>query len=92
MSTAHTEINPSMLSADEQRSAGRQLTIAMIALGLFVLGLLWTWLMPHQLGVGQLLLGSAAILVAIPVVRSGWYSLRYPDLHGITDLLKLNNI
>lgn len=87
MSTAQTDINPSMLSADEQRSAGRQLTIAMIALGLFVLGLLWTWLMPHQLGVGQLLLGSAAILVAIPVVRSGWYSLRYPDLHGITDLL-----
>jgi len=77
----------SMLTSTEQRTAARQLTLAMIALGLFVLGLVWTWLAPQQAGVGQLLLGAAAILVAIPVVRSGWHSLRYPDLHGITDLL-----
>jgi cation transport ATPase len=26
-------------------------------------------------------------LVAVPVMRSAWYSLRYPSLHGITDQL-----
>ena len=87
MSAVHTEVHASMLSGEEQRTAARQLTVAMVALGLFALGLLWTWLAPQQSGVGQLLLGAAALLVAIPVVRSGWYSLRYPDLHGITDLL-----
>ena len=87
MSAVQTEVQASMLSGEEERTAARQLTVAMVALGLFALGLLWTWLAPQQSGVGQLLLGAAALLVAIPVVRSGWYSLRYPDLHGITDLL-----
>jgi heavy metal translocating P-type ATPase len=27
------------------------------------------------------------LLVAVPVMRSAWYSLRYPSLHGITDQL-----
>jgi heavy metal translocating P-type ATPase len=76
-----------MLTRDEQLTAARQLTSAMIALGLFALGLTWTWLAPSQSAVGQLLLGAAALLVAVPVVRSAWHSLRYPDLHGITDLL-----
>ena len=87
MSSVPTDVHASMLSNDEQSSAGRQLTIAMVALGLFALGLIWLWVAPTQPGISQLLLGSAALLVAIPVVRSGWYSLRYPDLHGITDLL-----
>jgi heavy metal translocating P-type ATPase len=33
------------------------------------------------------LIGVAALLVAMPVVRAGWHSLLHPDLHGITDLL-----
>ncbi|MET0658324.1 MAG: cation-transporting P-type ATPase, partial [Steroidobacteraceae bacterium] len=77
----------SVLTVDEQRSAARQLSLAMVALGLLGLGLAWTWLAPTQAGIGQLLLGAAALLVALPVLRSGWHSLRYPDLHGITDLL-----
>jgi Zn2+/Cd2+-exporting ATPase len=76
-----------VLTVDEQRSAARQLSLAMVALGLLGLGLLWTWIAPAQAGVGQLLLGAAALLVALPVVRAGWHSLRHPDLHGITDLL-----
>lgn len=76
-----------MLSSAEQQATGRQLTIAMFALGLFVLGLGWMWLAPAQSGVGQLLLGAAALLVAVPVMRAAWRSLRHPDLHGITDLL-----
>lgn len=85
--TAQTAPAPSMLSSAEQRSAARQLTLAMLALGLLTLGLVWRWLSPEQTGVSQLLLGFASVLVAIPVMRSAWYSLRYPSLHGITDQL-----
>jgi heavy metal translocating P-type ATPase len=59
----------------------------MLALGLLGLGLIWRWLAPEQTGVSQLLLGFACLLVAVPVMRSAWYSLRYPSLHGITDQL-----
>lgn len=77
----------SMLSRAEQRSAARQLTLAMLALGLLALGLVWRFIAPEQTGVSQLLLGAASLLVAIPVVSAGWHSLRYPSLHGITDQL-----
>ncbi|MGY2291585.1 heavy metal translocating P-type ATPase [Pseudomonas sp. SDO528_S397] len=76
-----------MLSGAEQRSAARQLTLAMLALGLLALGLVWRWLAPDQSGVSQLLLGAASLLVAVPVMRSAGFSLRYPSLHGITDQL-----
>jgi heavy metal translocating P-type ATPase len=85
--TAQTTAAPSLLSSAEQRSAARQLTLAMLALGLLALGLVWRWLSPEQTGVSQLLLGFASLLVAVPVMRSAWYSLRYPSLHGITDQL-----
>ncbi|MFJ3487571.1 cation-translocating P-type ATPase [Pseudomonas sp. NPDC090202] len=76
-----------MLTRNEQRSAARQLTLAMLALGLLALGLVWRFFAPEQNGVSQLLLGAASLLVAIPVVSAGWYSLRYPSLHGVTDQL-----
>ncbi|MCU0070814.1 heavy metal translocating P-type ATPase [Pseudomonas koreensis] len=82
-----TTSTPSLLSSAEQRRAARQLTLAMLALGLLGLGLIWRWLMPEQTGVSQLLLGFASLLVAVPVMRSAWFSLRYPSLHGITDQL-----
>ncbi|MGY2257832.1 cation-translocating P-type ATPase [Pseudomonas sp. SDO55104_S430] len=85
--TAQTAAAPSLLSSAEQRSAARQLTLAMLALGLLALGLIWRWLAPEQNGVSQLLLGFASVLVAVPVMRSAWFSLRYPSLHGITDQL-----
>lgn len=82
-----TAAAPSLLSSAEQRRAARQLTLAMLALGLLGLGLVWRWILPEQTGVSQLLLGFASLLVAVPVMRSAWYSLRYPSLHGITDQL-----
>jgi len=85
--TVQTAAAPSLLSSAEQRRAARQLTLAMLALGLLALGLIWRWLAPEQTGVSQLLLGFASLLVAVPVMRSAWYSLRYPSLHGITDQL-----
>lgn len=84
--TAQT-INMPMLSTAEQRAAARQLTLAMLALGLLALGLAWRVWLPEQGTVSQLLLGFASLLVAVPVMRSAWYSLRYPSLHGITDQL-----
>ena len=87
MNTSAVQPAVSLLTGAEQRSAARQLTLAMLALGLLGLGLIWRWLMPAQIGVSQLLLGFASILVAVPVMRSAWYSLRYPSLHGITDQL-----
>jgi heavy metal translocating P-type ATPase len=85
--TAQPAMTQSMLSSVEQRSAARQLTLAMLALGLLGLGLIWRGVAPDQSGVSQLLLGFASVLVAVPVMRSAWYSLRYPSLHGITDQL-----
>ncbi|WP_245217888.1 cation-translocating P-type ATPase [Pseudomonas eucalypticola] len=76
-----------MLSRDERRSAARQLTLAMVALGLLALGLAWHWFDPAQDGVAQILFGVASLLVAIPVLRSAWFSIRYPSLHGLTDQL-----
>ena len=77
----------SVLTRAEQLSAATQLTMAMVALGLLGLGLLWNFIAGEPSGVSQLLLGAAAVLVALPVVRSGWHALRYPNLHGVTDLL-----
>ena len=77
----------SVLTAEERRGAGRQLVLAMFALGL--LGLSWAWraLAPSQEGIAQLLIGAAAVMVALPVMQAAVHSLRHPDLHGITDLL-----
>jgi len=82
-----TTATPSLLSSAEQRRAARQLTLAMLALGLLGLGLIWRWWLPEQSGVSQLLLGIASLMVGVSVMRSAWYSLRYPSLHGITDQL-----
>ena len=80
-------LTASMLSSSEQRTVARQLTLAMIALGLLALGLVWRGWTPEQNAVSQLLWGAASVLVAVPVMRSAWYSLRYPSLHGVTDQL-----
>jgi Zn2+/Cd2+-exporting ATPase len=76
-----------LLTGAEQRTAAHQLTLAMVALGLVGLGLIWQLRAPGQSGVSQLLLGAACLLVALPVVRAGWHSLRSPSLHGVTDQL-----
>lgn len=84
---SHGHLTGGMLSVDERRSAARQLTLAMVALGLLTLGLGWHWFDPAQDGVAQILFGVASLLVAIPVLRSAWFSIRHPSLHGLTDQL-----
>ncbi len=83
----HVHLNSGLLSRDERRQAARQLTLAMVALGLLALGLAWHGFAPGQEGVPQLLLEAASLLVAVPVLRSAWHSLQRPSLHGVTDQL-----
>ena len=85
--TTVEEAAAGVLTQEEKRGAGNQLALAMLALGLLVLALIWMWLAPDQIGTRQLILAGAALLVAVPVVRAGWGSLRHPSLHGITDQL-----
>ena len=80
-------LSTGLLTASEKQAAAVQLTLAMIALSLLALGIAWRWLAPDEEGVGQLLLAAASLIVAVPVIRSGWHSLRHPSLHGITDQL-----
>jgi heavy metal translocating P-type ATPase len=87
-SHAHSHVlSTGLLTANEKQSAGFQLILAMIAIGLLALGLFWRWLLPEAGDVSQLLFAAASIIVAVPVIRSGWHSLRHPSLHGITDQL-----
>ncbi|OWW00086.1 metal-transporting ATPase [Rhizobium sp. R72] len=76
-----------LLTAAEKQAAAVQLTFAMVALSLLALGVGWRWFVPHEDGVSELLLAAASLIVAVPVVRSGWHSLRHPSLHGVTDQL-----
>ncbi|WP_047459934.1 heavy metal translocating P-type ATPase [Rhizobium rhizogenes] len=80
-------LSAGLLTANEKQAAAVQLTLAMIALSLLALGIAWRWLAPDEEGVSQLLLAAASLIVAVPVIRSGWHSLRHPSLHGITDQL-----
>lgn len=65
----------------------RQLTLAMLTIGLLILSLLWRAMAPEQPAISDILAGVAWLLVAVPVLRAGWHSLLHPDLHGVTDLL-----
>ncbi|GAJ92962.1 heavy metal translocating P-type ATPase [Rhizobium rhizogenes] len=80
-------LSAGLLTANEKQAAAIQLTLAMVALNLLALGIAWRWLAPDEEGVSQLLLAAASLIVAVPVIRSGWHSLRHPSLHGITDQL-----
>lgn len=80
-------LSTDMLTVAEKKSAGFQLILAMVAIGLLALGLVWRWVSPDEPGIGQLLFAASSIIVAVPVIRSGWHSLLHPSLHGITDQL-----
>ncbi|OWV97257.1 metal-transporting ATPase [Rhizobium sp. R693] len=80
-------LSAGLLTANEKKAAAVQLTLAMMAFCLLALGIVWRFLAPNEEGVSQLLLAAASLIVAVPVIRSGWHSLRHPSLHGITDQL-----
>ena len=95
--TAETTMAPSaavpmaagdgLLSRAEQLSLGLRLTLSLIAGGCLILSTALQFLAPSQRDVAELVAGVAALLVAVPALSAAWQSLRYPDLHGITDQL-----
>lgn len=83
----HPNFSQGLLTPEERRRMAIQLTLAMTTVGLILLSLLWRALSPEQSAISDLLAGVAWLIVAVPVFRAGWHSLRHPDLHGVTDLL-----
>lgn len=83
----HPNFSQGLLTPEERRRMAIQLTLAMTTIGLILLSLLWRSLAPQQTAISDLLAGVAWLIVAIPVFRAGFHSLRHPDLHGVTDLL-----
>jgi heavy metal translocating P-type ATPase len=82
-----TTAGDGLLSRAEQLSLGFRLTLSLIAGGCLILSTALTFLAPTQRDVAELVAGVAALLVAVPALSAAWQSLRYPDLHGITDQL-----
>ena len=88
MTMAHSAVHePLLLTVGEQRALAWRLSLALAAGGALILSIAWEALFPQQKDVAQLIAGVAAILVGVPALQSAWQSLRFPDLHGITDQL-----
>lgn len=83
----HIHFGETLQTPAEQQRMSRQLTLAMLTIGLLVLSLIWRSVAPEQPAISDILAGVAWLLVAVPVFRAGWHSLLHPDLHGVTDLL-----
>ena len=76
-----------LLSRSEQLSLAVRLSLSLVAGGCLILSAGLYFLAPSQSDVAELVAGIAALLVAIPALSAAWQSLRYPDLHGMTDQL-----
>lgn len=81
------ENNTALLSVAEQRALAWRLALALASGGCLILSIGLDAISPSQRDVAQLIAGIAAILVGGPALTAAWRSLRYPDLHGITDQL-----
>jgi Cd2+/Zn2+-exporting ATPase len=87
VSATVAEAPSALLSGSERLLLGVQLTLAMLAAGLLAVSVTWELVFPEQSALAELIAGVAAILVAVPVMAAAWQSLRFPSLHGVTDLL-----
>jgi Cd2+/Zn2+-exporting ATPase len=76
-----------LLTRSEQISLGLRLALSLIAGGCLILSVALQYFVPSQRDVAELIAGVAALIVAVPALSAAWQSLRYPDLHGITDQL-----
>jgi Cd2+/Zn2+-exporting ATPase len=84
---APTAPGAGLLTRIEQISLGLRLALSLIAGGCLILSVGLQFLVPSQRDVAELIAGVAALVVAVPALSAAWQSLRYPDLHGITDQL-----
>ena len=88
MSVAHSAVHDSvLLSAPEQQALAWRLSLSLAAAAALILSIVLENFNPAQRDVAQLVAGIAAVLVGFPALQAAWRSLRYPDLHGITDQL-----
>jgi heavy metal translocating P-type ATPase len=85
---SHSAVHdPVLLSAPEQRALAWRLSLSLAAAGALILSITLEGFNPAQRDVAQLVAGIAAVLVGFPALQAAWRSVRYPDLHGITDQL-----
>jgi Zn2+/Cd2+-exporting ATPase len=88
MSMSHSAVHdPVLLSAPEQRALAWRLSLSLAAAAALILSIALESFNPAQRDVAQLVAGIAAVLVGVPALQAAWRSVRYPDLHGITDQL-----
>jgi len=88
MSMTHSAVHePVLLTGSEQKALAWRLSLSLAAGGALILSIVWEWLYPQQKDVAELIAGVAAVLVGVPALQTAWQSLKYPDLHGITDQL-----
>src|SRR6202049_4301260 len=76
-----------LLRRAHQLSLGLRLTLSLIAGGCLILSTALQFLAPSQRSGAYLFAGVPPLIVACPALSAAWQSLRYPDLHGITDQL-----
>jgi len=81
------ERHEGLLSTAEKRALGIRLAAALLAAALLLVAVGFQFLLPERQDIAQLVAGVAAALVAVPALQAAWFSLKYPDLHGITDQL-----
>lgn len=88
MSASHSAVHDTvLLSVGEQRALAWRLSLSLAAAGALILSVALDIIVPAQHDVAELVAGIAALLVGVPALQAAWRSLRYPDLHGITDQL-----
>ncbi|HEX3944999.1 MAG TPA: cation-translocating P-type ATPase [Rhizomicrobium sp.] len=76
-----------LLNAAEKRKLAWRLALSLAAAGCLIVSIAWKYWSPAQGDVAEVVAGIAAVLVGVPALLAAWRSLRYPDLHGITDQL-----
>ena len=76
-----------LLNVAEKRKLAWRLALSLAAAGCLVISVGLKFLEPAQGDVAELVAGIAAVLVGVPAILAAWRSLRFPDLHGITDQL-----
>ena len=76
-----------LLSGSEQLSLATRLTLSLLAGGCLIVAGVIQLFRPEQHEVAELVVGVAALLVAVPALGAAWRSLRQPGLHGIVDQL-----
>ena len=84
---AATQTPGSILSDSERRVITRDIALALLAGGLLLLSLAWSELVSDGAELAEMIAGAASLLVAGPVFKSAYQSLRTPSLHGLTDRL-----